>query len=276
MYIIAGYGYVGSALHAAAEPHFPHLIIDPKHPKLDSWDLAASKRDQIKGVIVCVSTPQALDGRCDVGNVRDVLTRVARYLPTVPVLIKSTIALEAWDSLRDQFPTLDLTYSPEFLKAETAKSDFAEQSFIVFGSDQKQNRTWYDYFRALFPHVVFYYCTGKEAIMMKYASNCFLAVKVSFFNHIYDLCQQQGLDYNIVREMLSQRDDIGTNHMKVTEQRGWGGYCFPKDTAAMLHTCKLLGYDFSTLKAAVEYNWSIRRDILDTPKTIDEVVHASV
>ena len=209
-------------------------------------------------------------------SVRDVLTRVARYLPTVPVLIKSTIALEAWDSLRDQFPTLDLTYSPEFLKAETAKSDFAEQSFIVFGSDQKQNRTWYDYFRALFPHVVFYYCTGKEAIMMKYASNCFLAVKVSFFNHIYDLCQQQGLDYNIVREMLSQRDDIGTNHMKVTEQRGWGGYCFPKDTAAMLHTCKLLGYDFSTLRAAVVYNWMIRDGVLDTPETVNEVVNAAV
>ena len=79
-----------------------------------------------------------------------------------------------------------------------------------------------------------------------------------------------------VREMLSQRDDIGTNHMKVTEQRGWGGYCFPKDTAAMLHTCKLLGYDFSTLRAAVEYNWSIRRDILDTPETINEVVDAAV
>lgn len=272
MYVIAGFGYVGSALYATAEPILPHLIIDPKYPQYTTWDQIA-QRDDIKGIIICVSTPQALDGRCEIGNIRDVLVRVARHFPTVPVLIKSTVSLDGWDTLVNLFPTLSLTYSPEFLKADTAKSDFAEQEFVILGNNNRTHlSSWDAYFRQILPKAQVYACDTKEAILIKYASNCFLAVKVSFFNHIYDICQSQGLDYNIVRGLLTMRDDIGQNHTHVTSQRGWGGYCFPKDTAAMLYTCKLLGYDFRTLQAAVNYNWSIREGVLDVK---DETEHVS-
>lgn len=270
MYVIAGFGYVGSALYETAAPVLPHLIIDPKYPQYNTWDQIARRHD-IEGFIVCVSTPQALDGHCDFGNIRDVLIRISRHFQNVPVLIKSTVSLEGWATLKELFPTLNLTYSPEFLKAETAKQDFAEQDFVIVAGDN--HPFWFNYFRQILPKANLFSCTAEEGIMIKYASNCFLSVKVSFFNHIYDICQKQGLDYNVVRGLLTMRDDIGENHTKVTEQRGWGGYCFPKDTAAMLHTCKLLGYNFSTLQAAVDYNWSIREGVLDVK---DDTAHATV
>lgn len=269
-YVIVGYGYVGSALHETAKTAFQHFIVDPKYPQFDSWDVL-TRRDDIGGIIICVSTPQAIDGRCDFGNIRDALTRVARHFPHVPVLIKSTVSLEGWATLKGMFPTLNLTYSPEFLKADTAKEDFAKQDFVIVAGGC--TAFWCDYFRRILPAANLFTCTAEEGIMIKYASNCFLSVKVSFFNHIYDICQKQGLDYTVVRNLLTMRDDIGENHTHVTTQRGWGGYCFPKDTAAMLHTCKLLGYDFSTLQAAVDYNWSIREGVLDVK---DDTINAAV
>jgi UDPglucose 6-dehydrogenase len=275
MYVIAGFGYVGSALYetAATRCGIPHFVIDPKYSLDDNqpfttWDMLAGRTD-IEGIIVCVSTPQGLDGRCDTGNVHDVLRRATRLFPRVPILIKSTVSLEGWETIKGLFPKSNISYSPEFLKADTAKEDFANQDFVIVGSEFGLAPFWFNYFRKMFPKASLFSCSAEEAIMIKYASNCFLAVKVSFFNHIYDLCQKQGLDYDIVRGLLTMRDDIGKNHTAVTEQRGWGGYCFPKDTAAMLHTCKLLGYNFATLKAAVDYNWSIRDGVLDTK---DELV----
>jgi len=267
MYVIVGNGYVGSALAAAAGPRLPHLIIDPKYPHCVTWDEialrheAAILKENVAGVIVCVSTPSTLDGGCDVSNVRDVLGRVAQLTPSIPVLIKSTVSLEGWDSLRERFPQLSLTYSPEFLKADTAADDFANQDFVIVGGDDAD--FWGSYFTAILSSVDIHICTAKEAILIKYASNCFLSVKVSFFNQIYDLCRLQGLDFETVRTLLTLRSDIGENHTRVTSQRGWGGACFPKDTSAMLQTCARLDYDFTTLHAAVKYNWSIREGIMD-------------
>ena len=278
MYVIAGFGYVGSALYNTAAARLPHYIIDPQFPERGSWDnlfllprLLTPRPERIEGFIICVSTPQALDGSCDIKNVLDVLQHITRQHPNVPVLIKSTIALESWDKIKSLHPHIKLTYSPEFLKQNVAAADFAAQDFVVLGDDTPE-ATWEKYFNTTLPNATIHQCTVKEAIMMKYASNGFLAVKVSFFNHIYDLCQQQGLDFDTVRSLLIMRDDIGANHTAVTQQRGWGGFCFPKDTAAMLHTCDLLGYDFATLKAAVNYNWSIRQGILDTKDIVEAMV----
>jgi len=270
MYVIAGFGYVGSALYSTAAARLPHYIIDPQFPNRGSWDLL-HQQAQVDGVIICVSTPQAPDGSCDIDNVLDVLECVARQYPDVPVLIKSTIALESWDIIKTRYPRIKMTYSPEFLKANNAAADFAEQDFVVLGDDTPE-AAWEKYFNTTLPNATIYRCAVKEAIMMKYASNCFLAVKVSFFNHIFDLCQRQGLDFDTVRSLLIMRDDIGANHTAVTQQRGWGGFCFPKDTAAMLHTCDLFQYDFATLKGAVDYNWSIRQGILDTKDIVEAMV----
>jgi UDPglucose 6-dehydrogenase len=287
MYVIAGFGYVGSALYNTASKRLPHYIIDPQFPERGSWDLlhsttqtdtvlgglvVSSKRFvEVDGIIVCVSTPQAPDGSCNIDNVLDVLKRVAHQYPDVPVLIKSTLTFGSWDTIKAQRPHMKITYSPEFLKAADAAADFAAQDFVVLGDDTP-DATWTKYFNTVLPKAHIHQCAVKEAIMMKYASNGFLAVKVSFFNHIFDLCQRQGLDFDVVRSLLIMRDDIGANHTTVTQQRGWGGFCFPKDTAALLHACDLMRYDFATLKAAVDYNWSIRRGILDTKDIVEAVV----
>ena len=98
-------------------------------------------------------------------------------------------------------------------------------------------------------------CTVPEAITIKYAENSFLALKVSFFNQIHDFCGIIDADFEVVREF----NRINSDHSFVTNERGWGGHCFPKDTSALLATADAYGADLSVLRSAVEYNKKIRK-----------------
>ena len=111
-----------------------------------------------------------------------------------------------------------------------------------------------------FPGVKVYYLEPEEAITVKYFRNSFLATKVAFFNQIYDFCERLNIDYRYVREAIALDDRIGDSHTYVfDDSRGFGGHCFPKDTAALLSSSKMLGVDLSILEAAVIYN----NDIVD-------------
>ena len=98
----------------------------------------------------------------------------------------------------------------------------------------------------------------EELIMMKYSVNTFLALKVAYFNQINDLCKAYNVDYDMVKYLVQQDERIGDSHMDVTEVRGFGGHCFPKDTSALLETAKLENVNFSILQEAVNYNNNIR------------------
>ena len=100
----------------------------------------------------------------------------------------------------------------------------------------------------------------EELILAKYFRNSFLATKVAFFNQIYDLCKTTNIDYDEVRGLVAMDERIGSSHTKITEERGFGGYCFPKDTKAIIATSDLALYDLSILVEAIRYNDSIRKE----------------
>ena len=101
----------------------------------------------------------------------------------------------------------------------------------------------------------------EELILVKYFRNSFLATKVSFFNQIFDLCQSMDeVDYNTVRKLITVDERIGDGHSSVTEQRGFGGHCFPKDTQAIANTADKKNVDLSLLKEAIKYNNKIRKE----------------
>jgi UDPglucose 6-dehydrogenase len=251
MILLVGYGFVGKAYFEVFKNTQTINIIDPVYNNNKIKDYPNAQ-----GIIVCVPTPQAEDGSCDMSYVISVLEQCSE---TVPIMIKSTISLEGWDIITKKFPNHLITFSPEFLRAVTAIEDvLATKQVIVAGGDDK---FWVDIYNKAFPEVSVYLLEPKAAITVKYFRNSFLATKVAFFNQIYDFCEKLGLDYRYVREAIALDNRIGDSHTYVFEDsRGFGGYCFPKDTAALLSTSKTLGIDLSILESAVVYNNDIIND----------------
>ena len=101
----------------------------------------------------------------------------------------------------------------------------------------------------------------REAITVKYMINSFLATKVSWFNQLYDYCQANDLNFERVRYHIGGDERIGKSHTNVTEERGFGGACFPKDTRSLLS--EEHGDLLTLLNNAVRYNSIIRKENID-------------
>ena len=249
--LICGYGFVGKA-HALAlscggynEVH----IYDP------AYDIYKERLANPDAVVICVSTPQRENGKCDINNVYDCIANVED--DDVPILIKSTISLEGWRFLLKEFPNKKITFSPEFLRAAFAYEDFKKQEVVYLGGGD--NIFWASLFSLMLGVKV--ECADPEVLILtKYMRNSFLALKVAFFNQVYDLCEAADVDFNRVRELTASDPRIGDSHSYMNLERGFGGHCFPKDTNAIVKTAAEYGYNFSILEEAIYYNEGIRNE----------------
>ena len=252
--IIAGYGFVGKAYELLFKNHRREIVIhDP--PKGMTADLSNTS-----AVVVCVPTPQADDGTCDMSAVYEV---VAQCNQSTPVLIKSTISLQGWQELKQRFPEHRLCFSPEFLRAANFMSDVQDMDHVILSGDTDY---WRDQYAYNWPNMKINVVQPEEAIAIKYFRNAFLATKVSFFNEIYDFCESYGIDFDQVRGGVGVDKRITDSHTYVWPKeniRGWGGYCFPKDTSALLKMAAEKNINLNTLSAAVDYNTEIRLDRKD-------------
>jgi UDPglucose 6-dehydrogenase len=254
--IIAGYGFVGKAVANAIEDKNIIHIVDPKI----NYNIASDYK-YAEGIIICVGTPSTQIGDCDVSQIYNVMDTVPE---TIPVLIKCTIRPDYLNRLLVSYPRHKIAYSPEFLRAVTADKDFANQTYMVLGGEDP-NQLWSNLFKKSLKNLNnIEYCTLTEASMLKYATNCFLSVKLSFFNQIYDMCQRNGADYNKIIELLQMDDRIGTSHMQVPGSdgsRGFGGHCFPKDANAFVHYADRLTMSHTLVESAIKYNKKIRKSL---------------
>ena len=238
---IAGYGFVGKAHHELLKDKHDITIYDP--------ELGYKDFGNPEAVIVCVSTPPNAGGGCKMDNVYEVVEAA----PDVPILIKSTISVEGWQMLVDTFPNRMLNFSPEFLRAATAVEDIRAMDLMLIGG------TSCNFWAKVFD-VSCEIAEPEELILAKYARNSFLALKVAFFNQMYDLCQALDVDYEAVKHYTAMDNRIGDSHMNITAERGFGGHCFPKDIDALIRTAQRDNVELSILKEAVEYNKRIRKD----------------
>lgn len=246
--LIAGYGFVGAA-HA--------LSLQTKH-NISVYDPAKNMHNfgaKPDAVIVCVSTPER-PGQdnlsCDINNVVDVIERS----PNVPILIKSTISLEGWRTILDTFPNKEITFSPEFLRAEHAMEDFKNQEEVFIGGG---NVGFWASILSMSLGVKVTTQNPEELILAKYYRNAYLATKVIFFNQMHDMCNAVGVDPKSVIGLVSADPRIGKSHTTVTEERGFGGHCFPKDTNAILATARKYGAKLSLIREAVMSNVILRK-----------------
>lgn len=244
---IAGYGFVGKAHEGVLKDYHDLIIYDPALGHYGDLRHADA-------IIVCVSTPQGSHGGCHMDNV----LAVVDDNPNVPILIKSTISVEGWDMLEHMFPHTSLTFSPEFLRAASALDDFKNNNTILLGGGNTS--FWADIFITAMGKINISVAKPKELILTKYARNSFLALKVAYFNQINDLCGALGIDYEQVRLYTTIDDRIGESHTTITDERGFGGHCFPKDTKAFTVTADKNKANLSILEHAIEYNQRIRKE----------------
>ena len=210
-------------------------------------------------IFICVATPQGDDGSADMKYVETAAREIAPVLaPGAVVINKSTMPVGSsrfvQRILDESGPALDrvtVASNPEFLREGQAVRDFLNPDRIVIGCDDPAAAVrvseLYSGLRA--PVLV---TDPASAEMIKYASNAFLATKISFINAIANLCEAVDADVREVALGMGYDRRIGFEFLKPGP--GYGGSCFPKDSAALLHTAQVHGYAFDLLEGVIEVN----------------------
>lgn len=242
---VAGYGYVGQAQELLLQEYHDIIISDPA--KKQYGDLKHAD-----AIIVCVSTPPKEYGECDISNILDVL----ESSPDVPILIKSTISVEGWRKIANT--NLNITYSPEFLREKCWQEDCVNNKDFYFGGSG--TNFWSDIYRLALGNINISIFDPQELVAAKALRNSFLALKVSFFNQVFDYCQDQNIDFEKVRTVITDDNRIGSSHSAVTEKRGYGGHCFPKDVMATIRSAQSSGARLTILEEAANYNNTVRKE----------------
>lgn len=205
-------------------------------------------------VFVCVPTPQHPDGSADMSHVLDTVAEMAPVLDSGSVVVvKSTVPVGSAALVARALGRSDVAVvsNPEFLREGSALRDCLNPDRIVIGSTDRAaaERVASLYEGTQAPIMI---TDPATAEMTKYASNAFLATKISFVNSVANLCQAVGADAQQVLAGMGLDRRIGNEFL--SPGPGWGGSCLPKDTKALLRVAEDAGFDFTLLAAAVAAN----------------------
>jgi len=221
-----------------------------------------SRVGEADAVFIAVGTPSRRgDGHADLSFVYQAVREIAPLLAATAVLItKSTVPVGTGDEieniLRKARPDADIQVvsNPEFLREGAAIQDFKHPDRIVVGTDQERARKVLgEIYRPLYlnaPPII--YVSRRTAELIKYASNAFLATKITFINEIADLCEQVGADVQEVARGMGLDNRIGAKFLHPGP--GFGGSCFPKDASALIKTAHDHGVPLRLVEAVVAVN----------------------
>lgn len=203
---------------------------------------------------LCVPTPQGADGAADLSYLEAAAAQIRSVLPNNSVVVnKSTVPVGSTQVVSNVLGRSDVAVvsNPEFLREGTAVADFLHPDRVVIGSRDTEAaiRVASLYARIAAPVMV---TDPVSAETIKYASNAFLASKLSFVNAIATLCEAVGADVNDVVLGMGYDTRIGREFLRPGP--GWGGSCFPKDTKALASIAKEAGYDFRFLDEVLRVN----------------------
>jgi len=214
---------------------------------------------QAEVVFICVGTPQSETGAADLSCVWDVAKEIGRNLNGYKVIAtKSTVPVGTNEKIKKiikenlvGYVDFDVVSNPEFLREGSSVEDMKKADRVVIGSDSERA---YGVMKRLYQHlgVPIVECDLRSAEIIKYASNAFLATKISFINEMAQLCERSGADVTVVARGMGLDKRIGPHFLKAGI--GYGGSCFPKDVAALYRTSTDQAYDFKLLRGVMEVN----------------------
>lgn len=210
-------------------------------------------------IFIGVGTPEQPDGSADLSYIAQAARQIAETVERdCVVAVKSTVPIGTNDKV-EQFINdflindvkVEVASNPEFLSQGTAVHDTLQAARIIIGTESNHAETLlrkiYEPFNIPIVSV-----SRRSAEMIKYASNDFLALKISYMNDIANLCELVGADIQEVAEGMSYDDRIGRKYLDAGI--GYGGSCFPKDTKALEYLARQNDYELSTVKAAISVN----------------------
>jgi UDPglucose 6-dehydrogenase len=242
------------------EDGLPELVAEGIEAKRLRFVLgAAPAAASAEFVFLCVPTPQGDDGAADLSFVESVVREIAPVLqPGTVIVNKSTMPVGSTRLVQRILgeagattEAIGVASNPEFLREGTSVRDFLQPNRVVIGCDDPAIAVRVsDLYKSLDAPILI--TEPASAEMIKYASNAFLATKISFVNAIANLCEAVDADVREVAMGMGYDNRIGFEFLHPGP--GYGGSCFPKDTAALLHTAELAGYDFGLLEGVVEVN----------------------
>jgi len=206
-------------------------------------------------IFVCVPTPFLPERGFDGSAIESTLEMLTG---TKTVVIKSTVLPGTTEALQARYSQHSLMFNPEFLREAYARTDFLRPDRQIIGYTA-QSRHLVEALMAILPAAPYEASMmAREAEMAKYMTNAFLAVKVTFANEIFDLCEALDADYEKVRGAVTADLRIGDSHLGVDVDgyRGYGGSCLPKDTKALLELGERMRIPLRLLRAADRINES--------------------
>ncbi|MEW9699929.1 UDP-glucose/GDP-mannose dehydrogenase family protein [Paenibacillus sp. SI8] len=217
-------------------------------------------------IIIAVGTPSLPNGEANLQYIEQAAYDVASAINGYKIIMtKSTVPvgtnhlIHNWIGKVSQYE-FDVVSVPEFLREGTAISDTLNPDRIIIGAESSTAiETITELHQPLTENIII--TDIKSAEMIKYASNAFLATKISFINEIANICEKIGADVTLVAKGMGQDKRIGSSFLNAGI--GYGGSCFPKDTNALIQIAGNANYDFKLLKSVVEVNKHQRYNVIN-------------
>ena len=247
---VIGRGFVGGAITNGFENQGHEVLVHDTKLNTKIENVLESRL-----LYICVPTPSSEDGSCNTDIVESVLIELSELNYDGSVCIKSTIVPGTTQKFRQQFNNLNISFVPEFLREKTAVEDFLyNNNVLVIGSDNDETISLVKESHGVLPtHTVT--MTPTEAELTKYFSNTYKAMRVTFANAFYNLCQTMGSDYDKVRDAFLFHGVGDGHYLKVNKQYGgFGGTCLPKDSKALAKLVDDLGLPMDIFKVIVSDN----------------------
>lgn len=242
------------------EPNLEELMV--KNYNAGKLDYSTNYKKAYKDaevIIIAVGTPEKADGSANLEYVYEVSKQIAENLERDCVIaIKSTVPIGTNDKIEEYIKAnlrnpvnIEVVSNPEFLSQGTAVYDTLEASRIIIGTNSdKAKNVMSELYQDFNSPIVF--MTRKSSEMVKYASNDFLALKISYINDIANLCDVVGANIDDVIKGMGYDKRIGNEYLK--PGCGYGGSCFPKDTKSLHYLATQGGYNLKSVEATIAIN----------------------
>ncbi len=227
---IVGNGFVGGATALFACNRINVLIYDKNPAKCSKGVKSLTNLKGVAAYFICLPTPMNKDGSCNVDLIVQAIKDIRAVESDAIIYVRSTVPVGFCESQK-------VNFLPEFLTEANWAQDFYNNENWIVGKDKEDGFNLEDLIYVAFHSFkVSSYkvvkMTTKEAELVKYVRNVFLATKVSFFNEVYSFCEKTGIKYDNIKNGVALDKRIGSSHMQVPGpdgKRGQGGSCFIKD-----------------------------------------------
>lgn len=279
---IVGHGFVGKAVERALHPEVERFLVDPNYNT--TIDQLLSREPVL--TFVCTPTPTTSKGRIDAAVTVDAVLKLITHTKSA-VVLKSTATPDVIDKICRQVEQSGnagrFIYAPEFLTEKNADHEYCHPQYMVFGG-MEQSVSELLQFLDTNSYIIFpknteddggiHVCHPVEASFVKYAINAFLAMKVTFFNQLWDAMADEPYSVSPLKvlKMLAAEPRLGNSHWRVPgpdNKRGFGGACFPKDVAALTTYSDKLSLLETVLDINNEYRKEYDLDSREVEQNID-------